>query len=246
MKTKNWATAVQQASALVALLPASREARQERETAAVALEAQAEALVRQGQTDAAFAKLQALQRAWPNRIGLETRLAGIHSAREAERAFRRRALRGRFRGEGAPAREGVGRARAGCPGRRAGGSVSRRPASVSRACSPSSTRRRPSVRLKPGSKTSYSKGKPFAVSVIVTDDYRVKSVTVMARQEGAAAYQELPAQSTGNDEYTVEITPEFHGNKTVQLYVVAVDFAGHSSRLGTAEQPLRFKKRWLF
>jgi hypothetical protein len=68
----------------------------------------------------------------------------------------------------------------------------------------------------------------------------------MARQEGAPAYQALPAQSTGNDEYTVEVTPEFHDNKTVELYVVATDYAGHSSRLGTVEQPLRIKKRWLF
>ena len=76
-------------------------------------------------------------------------------------------------------------------------------------------------------------------------DYRVKSVTVMARQEGASAYQELSAKSTG-DEYSVELSPEVHGNKTVELYVVAMDFSGHPSRLGTPEQPLRFKKRWLF
>ena len=245
MKAKNWVAAVQQASALVALLPAGREAQQARETAAVALEAQAEALLRQGQSDAALAKLQALQRAWPNRAGLEARLAGIHSAREAEARFvaalaaadaaekERRPEKGlealaqvvpdaRFRERFAAARQRLDSLLA---------QLDTAP---------------PVVRLKPGSKTSYSKGKPFTLSVIVTDDYRVKSVTVMARQEGAPAYQELPVHGTGPDEYTVEITPAFHDNKTVELYVVATDFAGHSSQLGTAEQPLHIKKRWLF
>ncbi len=245
IKAKNWAAAVQQASALVALLPASRQAQQARETAAVALEAQAEALVRQGQTDAALAKLQTLQRSWPNRTGLDARLAGIRSAREVEARFaaalaaadaaekERRPEKGldalaqvvpdaSFRERFAAARQRLESLLA---------QLDTAP---------------PVVRLKPGSKTSYSKGKAFALSLIVTDDYRVKSVTVMARQEGAPAYQALPAPSTGNDEYTVEITPEFHDNKTVELYVVATDFAGHSSQLGTAEQPLRIKKRWLF
>jgi hypothetical protein len=104
----------------------------------------------------------------------------------------------------------------------------------------------PVVRLKPGSRMDYSKGKPFTLSFVVTDDYGVKSVTVMARQEGASAYQELPERSTGNNEYTVEVTPEFHGNKTVELYVVALDYSGHPSRLGTPDQPLHIKKRWLF
>jgi len=35
----------------------------------------------------------------------------------------------------------------------------------------------------------------------------------MARQE-APPLPELPERSTGNNEYTVEVTPEFHGNKT--------------------------------
>lgn len=245
IKARNWAAAVQQASALVALLPASRQAQQARETAAAALEAQAEALVGQGQTDAALAKLQALQRSWPNRTGLDARLARIHSAREAEARFaaalaaadaaekERRPEKGldalaqvvpdaHFRERFAAARQRLESLLA---------QLDTAP---------------PVVRLKPGSKTSYSKGKPFTLSLIVTDDYRVKSVTVMARQEGAPAYQALPAQSTGNDEYTVEVTPEFHDNKTVELYVVATDYAGHSSRLGTGEQPLRIKKRWLF
>ncbi len=241
----NWAAALQEASALGALLPASREARQERERAAAALEAQADALVRQGQADAAFAKLQALQRAWPQRPGLEARLTGVHAARKAESDFAAAlaaaaaAERERRPEQGLDA---LARVTPDARWRERFAAARQRLESLLAQLDTAP----PVVRLKPGSRTSYSKGKPFLLSVIVTDDYRVKSVTVMARREGAAAYQELPAHSTGTDEYTVEITPEFHDNKTVELYVVATDFAGHSSRLGTAEQPLRIKKRWLF
>jgi len=43
-----------------------------------------------------------------------------------------------------------------------------------------------------------------------------------------------------------QVTPDFHGNKTVELYVVADDFAGHTTRLGSPEPPLGLKKRGLF
>ena len=84
------------------------------------------------------------------------------------------------------------------------------------------------------------------MELLVTDDYRVKSVTVMARRDGTTEFQTLPVKTVGGDEYDVEITPDFHGNKTVELYVVAVDYSGHISRLGTAEKPLVLKKRFLF
>ena len=242
---KNWAAALQEASALVALLPASREARQERERAAAALEAQADALVRQGQADAAFARLQALQRAWPQRPGLEARLAGVHAARKAESGFAA-ALAAAAAAERERRPElGLDALAQVTPNARWSDRFAAARERLESLLAQLDTAP-PVVRLKPGSRTSYSKGKPFLLTVIVTDDYRVKSVTVMARQEGTAAYQELPARSTGADEYTVEITPQFHDNKTVEIYVVATDFAGHSSRLGTAEQPLRIKKRWLF
>jgi len=244
-KNKDWEAAVQHASALVALLPTARQAQQARESAAASLETEADTLVHKGHTDAALAKLQALQRAWPERTGLGARLAGLHAAHEADQRL----------GAALAAAEAAEKERRPEKGLEALAQVTPDPHWQERF---SAARQRleallaeldkapPVVRLKPGSKMDFSKGKPFTVSLVVTDDYRVKSVTVMARQEGATAYQELPAQSTGNDEYSVEITPEVHGNKTIELYVVAMDYAGHPSRLGSPEQPLHFKKRWLF
>jgi serine/threonine protein kinase len=245
IKTKNWAVAVQQASALATLLPFSRQAQQARETAAVALEAEAETLLHHGQTDAALAKLQPLQRAWPNRAGLDARLAGLHTEREADQR-----LAAAFSAAEAAEKErrpekGLEALAQATPNVR----WQERFAAVRQRLEnllAEIDKAPPVVRLKPGSRMDYSKGKPFTLSFVVTDDYGVKSVTVMARQEGASAYQELPERSTGNNEYTVEVTPEFHGNKTVELYVVALDYSGHPSRLGTPDQPLHIKKRWLF
>ena len=242
-KGKDWDSALQHASALLALLPNSRQAKQAREGAAAALEGEAETLHRKGQTDAAIAKLQAVQRSWPNRSGLEARLTGLHAAHEADQRL----------SAALAAAQSAEKERRPEKGLEALGQVTpderwqeRFKAERQRldALLAELDKAPPAARLKPGLKTDYSKGKPFPVVLVVTDDYLVKSVTVMARQEGAASYQEIPVQSGGGDEYTVEISPEFHGNKTVELYAVATDFAGHTSQLGTPEQPLRFKKKW--
>ncbi len=242
---RNWAMAVQQASALVALLPASPEAQQARETAAAALEARAETLIRQGRPDAALARLQTLEQAWPNRAGLEARIADVYTAREADQRFASALAEAEAAEKERRPEKGLEALVRVVPESH----WDERFAAVRQRLESLLARldtAPPVIRLKPGSKMDYSKGKPATLSFVVTDDYRVKSVRVLARREGAPSYQEVPARSTGNDQYAVEITPEFHGNKTVEIYVVATDYAGHSSRLGSAEQPLHIKKRWLF
>ena len=236
---------MQHAATLVTLLPASRQAQQARETAAAALEAEAGVLVNKGQADAALAKLQTLQRAWPDRTGLQARLDGIHAARDADQRFAATlATAEAAEKERRPERglEALAQVAPDARWQDRFGAARQRLESLLAELDKAP----PVVRLKPVSKMDFSKGKPFTATFVVTDDYRVKSVAVMARQEGAAAYTELPARTGGNDEYTIEVTAEFHGNKTVEVYVVAMDYAGHTSQLGTADQPLHFKKRWLF
>ena len=245
IKARDWTAAVQHAATLVTLLPASRQAQQARETAAAALEAEAGVLVNKGQADAALAKLQTLQRAWPDRTGLQARLDGIHAARDADQRFAATLATAEAAEKDRRPERGLEALAQVAPDARwqdRFGAARQRLESLLAELDKAP----PVVRLKPVSKMDFSKGKPFTATFVVTDDYRVKSVAVMARQEGAAAYTELPARTGGNDEYTIEVTAEFHGNKTVEVYVVAMDYAGHTSQLGTADQPLHFKKRWLF
>ena len=65
----------------------------------------------------------------------------------------------------------------------------------------------------------------------------------VARRSGCKHDREAIRPAAG---VSRECPPEFHANKTVEFFAVATDFAGHSSRLGGPDQPLKLKKRWLF
>jgi hypothetical protein len=245
MKSGNRAAAVEQASNLVKLLPASRQARQVRESAAASLEADADALLSKGQGEAALATLRALQRAWPDRPGLEARIAGARSVHEADQRFAAAlAAAGTAEKERHPD-EGLAALAQLTPDARWHDRFAAARARLE-ALLAELDKEPPQIRLKPKFKLEYSRGKPVTLQLVVTDDHRVKSVTVMARPEGTRDFQSLPAKAVGGDEYDVEITPELHQNKTVELYAVAVDDSGHVSKLGTAEKPLELKKRFLF
>ena len=135
--------------ALTALRPAPRQAKQSRDAAAAAVEAEADTLARKGEPNAGLAKLRALQRIWPDRTSIEARVAEIRSAKETDQRF--------------------------------------------------------------------------------------------AAALAAAAAEEERRQEKGL-EALGQVRPEFHGNKTVEFYAVAVDCAGHTSGLAGRDQPLRLKK----
>ncbi len=245
VRGKDWIAAVQQASTLASLLPADRAAQQARESAASTVEATADSLVHSGQYAPALAQLQALQGVWPERHGLTARLASVRSGQESDQRFADVLAAADAAEKERRPEKGLDALAQVTPDarwqERFGAMKSRLDALLAEL-----DKAAPTIRLKAGLKLDYSRGKPFTVQLLVTDDYRVKSVTLMARTEGAPDYQALPVKSAGGDEYTAEVTPEFHANKTVEFFVVATDFAGHSSRLGGPDQPLKLKKRWLF
>ena len=164
MKTKNWATAVQQASALVALLPASRagpagagdRGRCARGPGRGACSARARRMRR-------FAKLQALQRAWPNRHRPRARLASIHSAREADARFAAVLSAADSAEKERRPEKGLDALAQVVPDAALAGALHRGPPASREPARPA-RHGAALVRLKPGSKTSYSKGKPFTVS----------------------------------------------------------------------------------
>jgi serine/threonine protein kinase len=245
MKARNWEAAVENASALLKLVPNSREAREIRESAAASLEAEADALLSKGQGETALARLRALHRAWPDRPGLDARIATARSTHEADQRFAAAIAAADAAEKERQPEKGLAVLAKLTPDARwrdrfaaARSQLEALLAQMDKAA--------PTITLKPGFDLRYSRGKPVTVQVLVTDDYHVKSVTVMARQDGAQEYQSLPAKAVGGNEYDVEITPAFHDNKTVELYIVATDDSGHISKLGTAEKPLELKKHFLF
>lgn len=244
-RARDWAAALQQASTLATLLPASRQAKQSREAAAAALEAEADTLIRKGEADAALAKLGALQRTWPDRSGIEARVAEARSAKETDQGFAAALAAADTAEKEHRPEKGLEALAQVTPDARwqerfTGARLRLQGLLAELDKAP------PTIQLNSGFKLAYSKGTSVTVPLRIADDYRVKSVLVMARREGTSEFHPLPVLAMGGDEYTVEVTPEFHGNKTVDLYVVAIDFVGHTTRLGTPEQPLRLKKRGVF
>ena len=84
------------------------------------------------------------------------------------------------------------------------------------------------------------------VPIEVHDDYRVERVAAWVRPDSGGDFREIALAAGDGGSYPLEVTPQLHGNGSVLLYVVAVDRSGHTSSLGSAEQPLRLERKgWL-
>ncbi len=94
----------------------------------------------------------------------------------------------------------------------------------------------PVVELREGFSLGYVRGTVAEVSFRARDDYRVVGLQVMGRRPGGS-WREVPYEQDSFG-YTIELTPDDHGNETMELYVVATDISGHEGRLGSPDQPL--------
>jgi hypothetical protein len=79
----------------------------------------------------------------------------------------------------------------------------------------------------------------------VSDDYGVERVVVHARNETDPEFLQLPLRPADDGSYRFVVTPELHGNRDLQFYVVAEDRSGHVGTLGAAEAPRTLeRKKW--
>jgi eukaryotic-like serine/threonine-protein kinase len=228
-------------AALTALLPKANDPEGLRDKAAKALETEADAMVREARYPEALTRLSPLQRTWPDRSGLKERLARYQAYQQNEReqetllaalpGLERRkkptealeALRGVEPTPHLAARFGEARARL----ENLLARLDQQP---------------PELVLREGFLLDYSRGTVAELSFRATDDYEVKSVKVLGRPEGGK-FRELPLEKNRAGYYTVEITPSFHQNGTVDLYGVATDVSGHETYLGSREKPLQLKRK---
>jgi len=237
---------IRAASALLGVLPACAEAVDLRGGAAAVLEEEVDELVGAGRFDAAVARLEELRSVWPARPGLDRRIEQCRSEAEAERTMsallaevaqaerERQPERGLELLRGAEV-SGPREARLAD----ARGRLERLLADVDREA--------PVIRLRPGWKPEFEKGKPAAIPLEVTDDHAVQTVTAWARVEGGTTYAELTIRHLSGTQYMVDAPVAFHRNETIEFFVTAMDASGHLGRLGTAAAPLTVKrKRWLF
>jgi hypothetical protein len=244
-KARNNAEVIRVAATLLGMLPKCAQASDLRDRAAATFESEAEALVRGGQLDAGIARLEELRGLWADRPGLDRRIERYRNEAETERRMAAlmaevaQAEQDRLPERGLELLRGA-------------------PASDKWAARVAAARDRlerllvdldkgsPSVQLKAGWKPEYEKGKSALIPLKISDDYGVKTVAVRGRVEGTTTYTDIPVRRAGT-EYTAEVPAAFHKNEAIELYVTAIDASGHAGQLGTAEAPIKVKrKRWLF
>jgi len=243
-RERNPILVLEQASELLAVLPLSLPAAQARESAASALESEADRLARAGEYEQAMRRLAVIREQWPQRVGLADRLAHLHQEAGTEQQLAA-VIAQVEQAEAARAPEqGLALLAATTPNERWAQRFAQTRVRLEQLLQQLDAAP-PTVELKRGFKLEYEKNKAVVVPLHVTDDHGVKSVQFFARVEGNQRYVELPAVAAVSGEYTVEISPGFHQNQTVEIYVAASDHSGHVTRLGTPEAPLKLKrKRW--
>ena len=242
-REKNYLAAVQHATALLAALPADARAHLARDAAAAAVEAEADTLAKKGQSDAALGRLEALAKAWPDCPGLDARIAQARGDRDVDqRLAASLASADATRAQKRPEVGLEALAKITPPPRwqaRFNQERSRLEEQLAEL-----DKLPPVIKLKESGKLEYSKNKSATIELAVTDDHAVKSVSAMARLEGATAWESVPVSDLGSGNFVIQVAPELHKNQPMDLYIVATDYAGHVAQLGTAEKPLKLKKKW--
>ena len=226
---------------LASLLPKVSDPEDLRGKAAAALEAQADALARDGQYAEGLAKMEPIQRTWPDRPGFRDRAARFQKYQQNEQqqeqilAALPNVERHKKPWDGLQMMNGIEptphlaqqlqEARARLEDRLA--QLDKEP---------------PQLTLRDGFLLEYDRGAVVELSFRATDDYQVKDVKLLARPEGGK-FRDLTLDKTRSGYYTVQIPPSFHQNGNVDFYVVATDLSGHETALGSRDQPMRLKRK---
>jgi hypothetical protein len=233
------------ATDLLTLVPRHARASELRDQAAKATEDQADAALAAGDYERAAALLDGLRQAWPERSGLKDRFDRLESQRRGDGqldAVLAAASRAEAAGQPLQGLELLAGANPGTRYRdrfrrqreRLEGLLARLDAAP------------PSISLRPGFKLEYDKGASIAVRLRITDDLAVKSAECWVRPEGSPSYEAVPVRHLSGADYEVDIPPELHQNRNLDLYAAASDNSGHRSLLGSKDQPLKLKRRtWI-
>jgi hypothetical protein len=236
---------IERAGDMIAALPGHSRAYTVRDEAGAAVERQAESAIAARELEPALATLRELERRWPDRPGLAARIESCERELRLEAEMVSVLRRAAAAGERGAPEEGLRLLEGTTPpmafAMRFGAlqeSLEDQLAAMDAGA--------PVIAVAAGFEPVLRKNETAVVPIEVRDDYRVERVTAWVRRDPAAGFQEIALASDGGSLYPLPITPEQHGNDRVLFYVVATDRSGHSSRLGSAEQPLSLERKgWL-
>ncbi|MFL6193761.1 MAG: hypothetical protein ACJ75H_06290 [Thermoanaerobaculia bacterium] len=228
-------------AAFAVLLPKASDPDGLRGKAAAAIEAQAEALLREARYADAVARLEPVQRTWPDRPGLAEKIERYRKYDQSEKE--QEAILATL--------PNIERYKKPWDGLQKIKDVEPTPHLAPRFAAARARleemlarldKEPPKLVMRDGFLLEYARGAVVELSFRAQDDYEVKDVKLMARPE-KGKYRSLPLEASRAGSYTVEIDPAFHQNGKVDLYVVATDLSGHEAYLGSAEKPLVLNRK---
>jgi serine/threonine-protein kinase len=223
------------------LLPRMSDPENLRGNAAAALEAEADRLARDGKYAEGLARMEPIQRTWPERPGFKDRVARFQKYQQDEQQQE----------EILVALPNIERHKKPWDGLESMRGITPTPHLAQRFAEARARledllarldKEPPVLALRDGYLLDYARGTVANLSFRATDDYEVKDVKLLAKPEGGK-FRELPLEKSRSGYYTVEIPPSFHQNGRVDFYVVATDLSGHEATLGSRDQPLQLKRK---
>jgi tetratricopeptide (TPR) repeat protein len=240
----DWGEVLQQSTVLASLVPKLGQATELREKAAGSLEREADSLAARGNYEVALVRLETVRRSWPDRKGLAERFERLKADQAADSQLGTVLAAAEKAEKDRVPEKGLAALAAATPGprweerfRQAHERLAKQLEQLDAAP--------PTVVLTPGAKLEYKKGEQAAITVRIQDDHGVKNARLFARVEGSVQYVELPLRPASGSDYVAQLSPSFHQNQTVEFYVVVSDHSDHTSQLGSAQQPLKLKrKKW--
>ncbi len=246
-KTQSWEAVLEEVAKLEQLWPGTREASRAQERAAQALEAQARNLAGQGKLEEALATLQTLQRYLPARPGLVSELERLRQARVRQQQLQALLERaGRWGKEGRPELGLAMLAELSAEQQRQA-EVQRLREELAHQLAQLDAGAPTVAPPAPSFKWEFGKGQVAKLEVRASDDHGLARVTLYVRKKGEVGFHSVPMSKTSVGTYEADVVPAAHGNEDLQFFVVAEDYSGHQTSLGSEQKPLVAKrKRGLF
>jgi serine/threonine protein kinase len=240
----DWGEVLQQSTVLASLVPKYAQAAELREKAAASLEREADTLAAGGNYEVALARLETLRRSQPDRKGLAAHAERLKADQAADQQLAAVLATAEQTERDRAPEKGLAALAAATPGPRWEERFRQARERLARQLDQLDAGS-PTVVLTPGVKLEYKKGEPGTITVRTQDDHGVKSARLFARVEGSVQYVELPLRPTSGPDHAAQISPSLHQNQTVEFYVVVSDHSGHTTQLGSAQKPLKLKrKKW--
>jgi hypothetical protein len=236
---------IERAGAMIAVLPGHSRSYTLRDQAAATVEEQAESAIAARDLAAALVMLRELERRWPDRPGLAERIRWCEQEERRDAELESVLARAAAAGERGAPEEGLQLLAAAVPNEAFTVRFAARRDQLQGQLEAMDAGA-PVITIPEGFEAVIRKNETTVVPIEARDDYRVERVTAWVRSEQATEFEEIALASEDGSLYRLQVTPELHGNDRVLFYVIAFDRSGHTTRLGSAEQPLVLDRRgWL-